>query len=70
MNGLCKTLDCFYGAAPTDDDRREFIAVKVGKDGNQIVLSEPCRSVEEAEEIARQAHATDLQDNGQFGVGA
>ena len=70
MNGLCKILDCFYGAAPTSDDEREWVAIKVDRAGNITTLSGAVDTEEEAEQIAKAEHVADLENNGQFGVGA
>lgn len=70
MNGICKILDCFYGAQPTDDTEQEWNAIKVDRAGNVELLSGPCLSQEEAEAIAAEEHRLDLENNGQFGVGA
>lgn len=69
MNGYCKTLRCFYGAQldPSDDT---WSAIKVHGDGVPIILAGGLKTEEEAEEIAGAEHQDDLQQNGQFGVGA
>lgn len=72
MNGICKILDCYYGAQPTDDSYSEFQAIKVARDGNVIVLHSPVPTEDEAEEIAGRYHTADLdaEAHSQFGVGA
>jgi hypothetical protein len=70
MNGICKVLDCYYGAQPTDDGYSEWQAIKVERDGNVQILSSPVPTEDEAEEIAGREHAADLQAHSQFGVGA
>ena len=70
MNGICKTLDCYYGAIPIDDSHDEWVAVKVRRDGNAERLSGPVPTVEEAEALADKERQADLQANSQFGVGA
>lgn len=70
MNGICKILDCYYGAVPLDDAHSEWVAVKVHRDGNSQWIGSPVQTVEEAEAIADREHAADLQANSQFGVGA
>lgn len=70
MNGICKTLDCFYGTQWTDDDGAAFLAIKVYRDGNPIILDGPFATEGEAEDCATLHHQTDLAANGQFGVGA
>ncbi len=69
MNGICKILDCHYGAIfdPSDDT---WTAVKVHRDGNQINIVGGCATEEEAEQYAAAEHRADLEANGQFGVGA
>jgi hypothetical protein len=70
FNGICKTLDAYYGAIPIDDTHSEWVAVKVRRDGNAERLSSPVDTVEEAEAIAERERQADLQANSQFGVGA
>lgn len=60
MNGMCRLLNCFYGAIPADDCRNEWIAVKVYRDGNQITLGGPFHSIEAAEDCAGFYHVRDL----------
>lgn len=67
MNGLCRTLDCFFGAIRNGEDG--YVAVQVYRDGNPIILGY-AETEEEAEEIAGAEHERQLADNGQFGVGA
>lgn len=67
FNGLCPTLDCFFGAIRDGEDG--WCAVQVYRDGNPIVLAH-CDTEEEAEEIASAERDQQLKDNGQFGVGA
>ncbi len=69
MNGICKILDRFYGAIPADDCNSEWFAVMVDRAGNQTVIGR-YETKEEAEAAAGEAHSTDLQLNGQFGLGA
>jgi hypothetical protein len=70
MNGICKVLDCFYGAQ-FDPGNDEWIAIKVYRDGNTIEICR-CATEEEAEKYAGEQHAEaeDLQANSQFGAGA
>ena len=68
MNGMCKVLDCFYGAQ-FDPGNDEWVAIKVYRDGNPIELAR-FATEEEAEQHADQQCNEDLADHGQFGVGA
>lgn len=70
MNRMCAILDCYYGTQWTDDDGAAFLAIKVYRDGNPIILDGPFASEEEAEACAALHHQTDLASTGQFGVGA
>ena len=71
MNGMCKILDCFYGAQQlTDCPSDGWRAIKVYRDGNEHEIAGPFATEEEAEVCATEEHARDLQDNSQFGVGA
>lgn len=69
MNGMCKVLDCYYGAIlnPSDDT---WTAVKVRRDGNQINIIGGCDTEEEAEQYAAEEHRADIEANSQFGAGA
>jgi hypothetical protein len=67
MNGICKILDCYFGAMQDDD---LWVAVKVYRDGNRIDIGGPFDTEEEAEACAAEVHDQELQDNSQFGVGA
>lgn len=69
MNGICRTLDCFFGPLfnPGDDT---WMAVKVRRDGNMHEIGGPFATEQEAEDHASYVHDQELQDNGQFGVGA
>lgn len=69
MNGICRILDCHYGAQfdPSDDT---WSAIKVYRDGNPIILDGGFASEEEAEACADLEHESDLQANGRNGVGA
>lgn len=69
MPGLCRTLDCFYGAQfdPADDT---WAAIKVHRDGSPVILDDGFATEQTAEDCADLAHQSDLQDNSQFGVGA
>jgi hypothetical protein len=68
MNGYCKTLSCYFGAAhdPSEDD---WAAIYVYRDGNVHVIGH-FPTEEEAEEAAGIERKRQLEDNGQFGVGA
>lgn len=70
MNGLCKTLDAYYGTQPTDDSKTEWHAIKVERDGNVQILAGPFSSEDEAEMAAGAEHQLDLQAHSQFGAGA
>lgn len=71
MNGYCTTLRAFFGPQQlTDCPADGWRAIKVYRDGNVIEIGGPFDTEEEAEECAAQAHAAELADNGQFGVGA
>lgn len=52
MNGMCKTLDCYFGAQ-FDPGNDEWVAIQVYRDGNPISLGR-FPTEEEAE-----AHADD-----------
>lgn len=69
MNGYCKTLSAFFGPQfdPSDDT---WSAIKVYRDGNVHVLCGGFATEEEAEAFACAEHGRELEDNGQFGVGA
>jgi hypothetical protein len=69
MNGLCRTLDCFYGTR-FDPGDNTWTAIKVYRDGNPIELGGPFETEEEAEQCADEVHAEDLLHNSQFGMGA
>lgn len=69
MNGIASN-GYFYGAQATDDSESAWQAIKVGQDGNPVILDGPFATIEEAEECAGQAFADDMAANGQFGVGA
>lgn len=68
MNGFCRTLDCFYDAQ-FDPGYDEWVAIKVYRDGNPIELGR-FKSEDEAEGCAGLEHESDIEANGQFGVGA
>ncbi len=70
MNGICKIMDCHYGAIPADDCNSSWIAVKVDRAGNQETIDSGFETEEEAEDVAADQHRQDLIDSGQFGVGA
>lgn len=70
MNGICKILDHHYGAIPADDSNGTWIAVKVDRAGNRVILEEGFDSEEEAEAFAGHVHQQELEDNGRNGVGA
>lgn len=69
MNGYCSILCAFYGPRfdPSDDT---WDAIMVRRDGNEILIERGLDSEEAAEAAAGRAHAADLADNGQFGMGA
>lgn len=69
MNGYCHTLSAFYGSQfdPGDDT---WHAIVVYRDGNVIQLGGPFATEDEAEDCAAAEHKRELQNNGQFGVGA
>ncbi len=70
MNGICKTLDCFFGAQPlTDCPADGYRAIQVYRDGNPIELG-VFDTEAEAEQCAAAEREQQLRDNGQFGVGA
>ena len=63
MNGICKVIGAYYGAIPADDDEREFVAVKVYRDGcRPIYLSGRLPTIEEAEAVAGKRHEEDLAE--------
>ena len=77
MNGMCHTLDCFFGSQFDEggDRYKQWVAIQVYRDGNPIELGR-FATEEDAEEFAGQerdrqilSHSV-LQDNGKFGVGA
>lgn len=70
MNGICRILDCHYGAIPADDCNSSWCAVKVDRAGNQTIIDDGFATEQEAEDCADLAHQSDLQANSQFGVGA
>lgn len=69
MNGYCRTLSAFFGPQfdPSEDT---WDAIKVYHDGNAIAIGGPFATEEEAEACAGAEHQRELEDNGQFGVGA
>ena len=72
MNGMCPTLDCFYGTQ-RGGDGDGWYAIQVYRDGNPIVLGGLFKTEEEAEDCATLAHESDLEARkirGQFGLGA
>lgn len=71
MNGFCRTLDCFFGPQFNEsaDSGSEWNAIQVYRDGNVIHLG-TFATEEEAEDFAGAERERQLQDNGQFGVGA
>ena len=68
MNGYCHTLGCFFGAI-FDPSEGDWVAVQVYRDGNPIELGR-ADDEEDAEDIAGAECERQLQDNGQFGMGA
>jgi hypothetical protein len=69
MNGICKTLGCFFGPL-LDPSDGTWSAIQVYRDGNQITLESGFATEEEAEAFAGAERERLLQDNSQFGVGA
>jgi hypothetical protein len=69
MNGICPILDTHYGAIldPSDDT---WAAVKVTRDGNQIIIDDGFATEGDAEDCAALEHQSDLQANSRNGVGA
>lgn len=68
MNGICKTLDCFFGSQfdPSED---EWVAIQVYRDGNPIELGR-YPTEEEADDAADAERHQQMEAHGQFGVGA
>ena len=64
-----RALDRLYTSIPADDCKTEWVAVVVDLAGNQTEIGR-YDTEEEADEAAESAAAHDLDDNGQFGVGA
>lgn len=65
---FCRTLSCFFGSA-FDPGNDEWLAIKVYLDGNPIELAR-FPTEDEAEDFAMTERDRELEDNGQFGVGA
>jgi hypothetical protein len=61
MNGICPILNCHYGAIPADDCNSSWLAVKVFRDGNPIIIDDGFATEQDAEDCAALAHQSDLQ---------
>lgn len=52
MNGICATLNRYYGAVAADDCESSWSAVKVDRAGNMVILQEGFDTEEAADEFA------------------